>query len=140
MSDLEDMDVDEFADQVADLVEDRVDVPEPEVPDVPDDIPDTETVQEIAGATVQDQLEHLVNEDCDTAACNRLRDEFGIDPSGDGGADESDTEGDENESETGEGNDESSQSSETEGDESQSGDGDEAGGDAPENAAFPDEF
>jgi hypothetical protein len=45
--------------------------------------PDPAEFQEVADRTFMERLQHLANEDCDTEACNRLRDEFGIGPADD---------------------------------------------------------
>lgn len=143
MTDLEDMDVDEFVEQVAEQVKDDIELPEPDVPEVPDDLVDQETVQEIAGATVQEQLEHLVHDDCDTPACNALRDEFGFSPGDDEETDETGTESVESEeTETDEGNESSSsdQTDESEPDSGESSTDSPETDDGPAHAAFPDEF
>lgn len=99
---------------------------------------DAEDVQGITDATVQDRLEHLVHEDCDTPACNRLREEFDLNPSEDDGDGEDGADAD---SDGDGGNEESGSESESDG-----GDGGSAetepgeSGDAPEHAAFPDEL
>lgn len=82
------------------------------------DVPDHGEIQDVADRTFFERLQHLVNEDCDTEACNRLRDRFGIDPTE--GGDES------------EGNEESSRG------ESESSD-DSSDGEDPEEAESADE-
>lgn len=105
---------------------------------------DNEDVQGIADATFQERLEHLIHEDCDTPACNRLRDQLDLDPEADDGG-ESNGADDDSGADAGDGDGEGNEES---GSESSSGD---SGGesteteqsgssDAPEHAAFPDEL
>lgn len=54
-------------------------VTEDEMPDF-EDFTDKDEAAEVADRTFMSRMSHLVNENCDTEACNEIREKFGIDP------------------------------------------------------------
>lgn len=123
----------------------RDDIPDTdEMPD-PDEFGgvDPEEVQEMADKTFMQRLEHLVEEDCDTEMCNRLRDSLDIEHTHDDDPEEpgeNEGEGNEgsNEDEEGDGGNEAPDSGGSNEDDDVNEEPEESG--SGDNLAFDEEF